>query len=325
MLARPILPPGTHPIEVGDYTFPTPVVLKLKEKVEKWVSRRVTGGMIFGPQRNGKTTATEYIYDELKSHYGENSPIFYIPLISLSTVVQFLMHFLKYTYHQLYLKGTEVILRDRLINYLIGRAMQDKTKRVILFIDEAQLLTRLQAQVLVDLQNELRAQNIYGSFFLVGQPELKHMVHAYQTSENLQFVGRFMVNQVEFTGLQNVKELNTCLGIYDELATYPENSEWTYTRYYAPEAYDAGWRLRHHAQAIWDAFAEIRITEHLPIRSDLPMEWLTDTIGILLREMICPEADFQGFTFNQIKGAILESNYVNICRNVLRPKKDPQY
>ena len=324
MLPRPVLQAEEHPLEKGIYTFPTPVVLGLQNQVMKWIRRRVTGGMIYGPQRFGKTKAVEYICNELVSQHGENYPVFSIPMEKLRDGSQFFMHFLYHAQHQLHEKATETMLRNRLNNFLIARAMQDRTRRVILFIDEAQLLTRVQSQALVDLQNALKAQDVYASFILVGQPELRHMANAYLVSENLQFVGRFMANRVEFCGLQNVNELRICLGIYDELATYPENSEWTFTRYYAPEAYLAGWRLRHHAQAIWDAFAEIRHSVRLPVRGDLPMEWLTIAIRILMTEMVGTEGNFKGFSYNQIKEAVLESNYANACRYALRPQEDPK-
>jgi hypothetical protein len=150
------------------------------------------------------------------------------------------------------------------------------------------------------------------------------MVNKYQVTEKMQVIGRFMSCQHEFHGLRNYADMEYCLKLYDEAMEYPKESGWTYTRYYAPDAFQLGWRLYKDAKCLWEVFSEVRERSKLPIKEEVPMEYFTRTVEYLLTETVQQAHDFQGFTASQFKNAVLETGYVEGSRYLLHPKKDNQ-
>jgi hypothetical protein len=59
-----------------------------------------------------------------------------------------------------------------------------------------------------------------------------------------------MVEELAFYGIRNAEDVATCLNGYDQSA-YPEGSRWSFTRFYIPQAFDAGYRLVNDAGALW--------------------------------------------------------------------------
>jgi len=63
-----------------------------------------------------------------------------------------------------------------------------------------------------------------------------------QVAGKTQIVARLMVEELAFYGIRNAQDVATCLNGYDQTA-YPEGSQWSFTRFYLPQAFDAGYRL----------------------------------------------------------------------------------
>ncbi len=80
-----------------------------------------------------------------------------------------------------------------------------------------------------------------------------------------------MVEELPFYGIRNVDDVATCLNGYDQTA-YPEASGWSFTRFYLPLAFDAGYRLLDDAGEFWRAFEAARHKASLPGRLEIPME-----------------------------------------------------
>lgn len=323
MTTRPSIPPGSHPIEAVNYLIHTPSIELLWRDIYSWLKRKSTGGLIYGGQRFGKSEAINYIMDLLKNQYNEYFIAFTIPAIDLkkATETQFFSQLLKYTNHQLYQNGTSYAKRQRLLNYLILCSQKKfSNKLVVFFIDEAQQLNDSHFQNLVDIQNELRISNVFSSIFLVGQPELKSMVVAFQNSEKMQIVSRFMSRQHEFRGMRNVSDIEHCLNIYDNIAVYPDGSGWTFSRYFAPNAFEQGWRILSDAKIIWKVFSDLRLTHKLPVKDEIPMAFFSTTIETLYLEIANGNNNFTGFTYNNYKDAAIESGYVDGSRFITHPK-----
>ncbi|AQV94055.2 hypothetical protein BJN34_09145 [Cupriavidus necator] len=84
-------------------------------------------------------------------------------------------------------------------------------------------------------------------------------------------------------------------GRYDQTA-YPEGTQWSFTRFYVPQAFDAGYRLVSDADALWDAFEAAHHKASLPGPLELPMESFVRAVEILLKDSeirdcpgYCPE------------------------------------
>ena len=74
------------------------------------------------------------------------------------------------------------------------------------------------------------------------QEELLAQKTALQIAGKTEIVARLMVEELAFYGIRNTQDVATCLNGYDQTA-YPEGSPWSFTRFYIPQAFDAGYRL----------------------------------------------------------------------------------
>ena len=59
-IPRPI-DPSLHPIETGSYRIATPAIQAFSDLVVRCLRYRITGALIYGPSRIGKTRAIEYV------------------------------------------------------------------------------------------------------------------------------------------------------------------------------------------------------------------------------------------------------------------------
>jgi len=59
-MVRPIIPPGTHPIEQGQYILPTLEINRLMDKIVQIIKDGAPGMIVYGRPRLGKTRATMF-------------------------------------------------------------------------------------------------------------------------------------------------------------------------------------------------------------------------------------------------------------------------
>ena len=67
VIQRPI-DRADHPIESGNYRIGTPAIEAAYMLIKQCLSHRITGALIYGPSRIGKTRAIEYLRLLMVSH-----------------------------------------------------------------------------------------------------------------------------------------------------------------------------------------------------------------------------------------------------------------
>ena len=92
-----------------------------------------------------------------------------------------------------------------------------------------------------------------------------------------------MVEDLAFYGIRNAQDVATCLNGYDQTA-YPERSHWSFTRFYVPQAFDAGYRLVNDAGKLWEAFVAVHHKASLPGQLEIPMESFARAVEIVLKD-----------------------------------------
>ena len=55
----------------------------------------------------------------------------------------------------------------------------------------------------------------------------------------------------------------TCLDSYDTTC-FPRGTDWSFTRFFIPNAVRSGYRLAHDSQLLWNAFDEVHNKNGLP-------------------------------------------------------------
>ncbi len=179
--------------------------------------------------------------------------------------------------------GRTVRKRIRLLQRLLDRADRSGRGQVVLFLDNAHKLQAHEYEWLIELYDDLEEQGAMLALCFFGQPELIHQRQAFQMAGKRHIIGRFMAHDFAFHGIISVDELEYCLRGYDS-TEYPKGSGWTYTRYFFPDAFDAGWRLPNLSTLIWDTFLEITVKHALSRYEEIPMLHFAHTINALCRQ-----------------------------------------
>jgi len=110
---------------------------------------------------------------------------------------------------------------------------------------------------------------------------------------------------IPFSGCTTIKDLREILDAYDLTLRYPEDCDYTYTRFFLPLAFDSGFRLSSNDDAIWKNLKAA--AKGLPDDS-IPMEHLSRTVESLL--VFGAKSDNRNFTLTPkaIDDAVAASN-----------------
>jgi hypothetical protein len=280
---RPNVPVGGHPVETGDYIIDTLAINEIAESILSWIHLRMPGAIVYGAPRLGKSRAIKYIRNVFQFKYPNQ-------WLNLSILTRrrktpnedsFFEYFLKDVGHDHYAGGKASAKRNRLINFLLDKGDQTVRNQIVLFVDDAQRLTSLEYEWLMDVYNELESFGITLTTILFGQKELAQKRNSYIVSDK-QIVGRFMIHEKRFYGLRNQAELAYLLSSYDSITEYPIGSNWSYSHFFFPEGFKKGYRLENETNTIWNSIIEIRAEFGVNKKIELPMHYLIAIINYVL-------------------------------------------
>ncbi|AIQ35992.1 hypothetical protein R50345_16025 [Paenibacillus sp. FSL R5-0345] len=310
---RPVIPLGSHPVETDDYQVPTNEILNVFKKVCRWIQLRISGAVIFGRPRLGKTWMIKFLKANIPSYLAVDVPIHHIVSLhgKIAKEEEFIETLLFDMDHDFALTGKVGAKRQRLLKYLEQQGSSNRLRMVILFIDEAQCLDSLHFEWLMDYYNKLDLLKISIVIFLVGQPQLHSQKTIYSRGHEDQIIQRFMIEEYKFCGLKTDADIKACLKCFDDRSEYPKDSGWSFTRYFFPEAFAAGERLHNFSKDIFDLFSELRIKFNIKGPLEIPMKHMITTVKII---MIDYGKNSEKHTYwintKQWKDAILKTNYI---------------
>ena len=309
-MERPIIDKSTHPIYSGDYNIVTNEVEKAQEEVEKLLNNRIPGGIIYGDPRMGKTRAINVIADQLKTVYGDKLPIYIHGMTEhISTENNFYRGLLQDIGYSNYTKWTALDKKDRIIASISTDAACVGSKKVVLFIDEANCMNSRDYSWLMDIHNRLERGGVHLTTILFGTIDLKNQKTSFVQGNLRQIVDRFMVYEYKFSGIKDISDFQTCLAAYDFGSTYPANSDWTFTRYFFPEAFDAGSRLSQEAEIMFQSFSNAKPPRDKNEPFEIPTQFVFLAIENLLKEFGANGRGQKWISKKDIEAAIENSGY----------------
>ena len=328
---RPFVATGEHPIESTRYLLITPAVAALFAQVIQWVTNRVPGAVICGRPRRGKSKAIKLLIDELARVF-PGMPVFSTPAFDriVPNESAFLEKLLKEAGHSIVKRGDLEDKLMRLVEFLAQQADASGHGRVVLMIDEAQVLQERHYGWLIGLHNELDRLGVNLIVLLVGQHQLLQIRTGYITTEKHQIVGRFMVQVREFHGIRNADDVEACLIGYDKDSEYPVGSGWSFTRYSLPEWFDGGGRLSQLAQDFWSVISEVRKGGRAQADNQMPMQDFARTVEHFLRiaSIVNPATFRPQYDLRlteqvraAVRAALVASGYVSALKLDWRTKK----
>lgn len=302
---------NTHPIVIKDYTVLTPMITTTYSLVRERVWTRRTGAFLYARPRMGKTRCATVLQRLLSVEF----PEVHVTRISAdqrrsSTDVGFVSDLLEAEGLPVKKRPTYKEMLSRLLVHVTTSVTARAGKQFVLLVDEMQMLSEADLRILLVLHNRLEMADITMTTIGFAQPEILETRSALLTSKAFNLIARFLSEPIPFDGCAGREDLATILVAYDDEKRYPENSDWTYTRFFFPEAYESGFRLKDYADSIWLALVEAA----KPLGTGtVPMEHLTRTIEYLL--LANRKADSRAFRLDEagIEAAVAASNLFEFC------------
>ncbi|AXA94594.1 ATP-binding protein [Massilia sp. YMA4] len=269
-----------HPVRGGDYTLPTPMMQRTYALVRELVWTRRTGTVFYASPRMGKTRCALAIRDLLRQEF----PNVYVTLLSTRpsgrpATAHMLRLILEAERHALSKRPDTDQLFGNAIADIRVKAARIGARQYVLLIDEMQLLNDVDLQQLVCFHNQLELQDLRMTAISFAQPEILHRRTSLLASNARQIIGRFLSDTLQFDGCASEDDFGVLLRSYDEASEYPEGSGITYTQFFFPAAFKAGFRLENYRRSIWEA---LRAAAGGTLSQGVPMEHVCLTIEDLL-------------------------------------------
>lgn len=284
-----------HPIKEREYLLPTPMMRRAYSIIRERVWARRTGAVFYASPRMGKSRCVMAIKDMITEEFKQT----YVTLLSArrstrSTGAHMFRLILEAEHHALSARANEDVLFENAKNDI---RLKTKTKgggQFVLLIDEAQLLNDTDLLQLACLHNALELHKIRMTTISFAQPEILHRRTALMASNDRQIIARFLSEPLKFDGCVSRVELARILRSYDIDSEFPEESGWSYTRFFLPEAFAAGFRLEKYAGRLWKSLNEAAGTASGGM---LPMEHTCIAIENLL--LMARKHDCANFVFDK--------------------------
>jgi AAA domain len=243
-MARRAIEVIEHPLLRRNYRVATAAIESFVDLVERCLRVLIPGALVYARPRMGKTHAIDYVC----LHLGRSRP----DVLTLRMSCEYHRSDFEGPFFSALLiaagasgealKATNTIKRQELIRRLRERLAARRSHIVALFCDEAQRQSKNAFEWLRDVHDQLAYHGIRLITFLVGQPQLLAQKGRFQMSGDEQIVARFMIEQLEFSGIQDAADAATCLVGYDQ-TRYPEHSGPSFTGFFLPQGVAAGLRL----------------------------------------------------------------------------------
>ena len=302
-----------HPALTEEYALYTPPIAEFFENIATWIENRATGGYIFGASRLGKTKAIESWVEELiKERFNGKLPFFKMIYRNHDHITEreFLLELLLANHHKFKNAKNRIEIFERLVNYFCVRAKNAGGNQAILMIDEAQNAGESDYKWLCNIQNEMKERGYLLTIIFVGSHELTYQHEIFGLSQDAHLVGRFMTRFAKFRGINSIKELEFVLNGYDLYTEWPKDSKQSYTKYFFPRAFDAGFRLADLAPLLWEIylnFAPLALQNNL----EIPMEHIAKTIEYLFRNFSNKDDHLIDFSIDILKKAVDQTGFCN--------------
>jgi len=247
-----------HLENASEFYIRSPMVRDLHDRISQWTWCGLTGGLIVGNSRCGKTTAIRILSDSIISRSGEDIRVFRVSYgkrdtATIRTVFDKIARSLG---HEVKKSFTSDQLLEMICNQLSESALVNSARQVVMVIDEAQLLSINQLSAFAEIYNDLYDMHVNGVFFFVANKDQMAPLAAKILEKEYTYLReRFFAHLYEFKGISTSSELKKCLNEYDRYIMDGDSSM-TATQYYCPKLYENGWRLAKLSKPYWYHYCE---------------------------------------------------------------------
>ncbi|MBT8141796.1 MAG: ATP-binding protein [Gammaproteobacteria bacterium] len=230
--------------------------IKLKDQLHHWIWNGMSGGLILGNYRIGKTRALEYIANQLVNRSGDILPVRRMSISRRDTrTIAGIFKNLSFTLGlKIKPRATSDDMANSVLHHLSELALTNSTYQVVLFVDEMQRLDILQLDAFAELYDSLAELKINLSIIFIGNSAAsKPLIDLVLRPKYELIRGRFFTHSFTYHGIRNKNELISCLSEFDTVTTdiTLKNSV---TKCFLPDEYASGWRLKDLGSLIWKVY-----------------------------------------------------------------------
>jgi type II secretory pathway predicted ATPase ExeA len=298
-----------HPVLRNSYVLPTNALEAFVNMCVMWTRANVLGVLVYGLQRAGKSLAIEYFIANVGEWLGRSVAVVSMEVLTHRQTNEgvFLGDLLNSMGHPTTKRSPED-RRRQFIARLVEAAARSELRKLVVFLDEAQRLDDFMFDLLIGIHNELeRLYKVKVLWILVGQPELQSFPSTYIAQAKRQIVARFMTDTYLFQPLMGEEDFRDAITCFDERLRYP-NSGPSFTAFFAPGPWAAGWTLASQSGLIWQCLGQARIKAGLSETSGMTMQGFTTLMNFVLTELLPTLGDHDRLTEAAIMDAILKTN-----------------
>jgi hypothetical protein len=270
---------------LGHFAVWTPEIELLARAILGWIALDLPGACVHGIQRTGKTWAIDYILASASEFF---STTFFLVRIVIPENLPDRGNML--TAEWLIQHGVIANTRDparlkkRLMDWLREMMQAASAERLLLFVDEAQNLTRAHHGQLMYWHNIFEDAGARPFTLLVGQPELGASAVSYVQMNELQVTGRFYERMHEFQGIA-CGDVIKVLRAFQQPTVLDGMEQPCGLAQVFPNHWANGWRVEAWAPSIVAAVQELSRARSLPKVPRIPMMHLRALIIGGLDEM----------------------------------------
>lgn len=181
----------------------------------------------------------------------------------------------------------------------------------LLIIDEGQNWTVKEWEWLRDTSNVLlNKDRITLTTAIFADPRIADIRSSFRQKRQ-DLWSRFMMKLVGFSGIRDEKDLGYFLEALDNADEYkfPIGSGISYTEFYLPQAFAAGWRLGAQVDEIWQAFARAASEVNRKV-TEIGMQWVGDTIVDFLKNQSSHDSQWFSADKDIWDASVAASRYV---------------
>jgi hypothetical protein len=249
-----------HPLLKTVEVLMTPPIRELYLIVSKAIKLREPGCCFIGPSGVGKTSAL-WLVDKMLRAEQPKIAIFMHETQNqqMPSVRAFFKNFLNTVNHK-EKRGETYDLRLRVTNRLVDDARASGLDMAILLIDEAHAMSIQDFLFLKDVDNSLNGEGIKLVTIMMGQcPDFDGVLRKLRDQRRLDLIARFTIRQMQFRAYSTVEDLAEVFGGIDD-AIFPPESTVTWTQFFFPSAYAAGFRMKNEAPSLYGALRGLAAT-----------------------------------------------------------------
>lgn len=202
--------------------------------------------------------------------------------------------------------------KERLVNFIKTRCGQARQTLMVLFIDNAQRITRAEYDYLADVDELITDVRLRLFIVFMRQSDASGMEISDDWSDYpSHMLRRWFMGSHAFQPLTGLTEIAHALDRFDHSAFWP-TPDTSFTRFFAKEAFDNGWRMALQAPQIIEVVNLVRSQAKLPPTDGWPMATFTGTVRYLLANVAAKTPNFREFTTENIAAALSVSGYLRL-------------